>query len=57
MSSFSLLILTLPQIQIPKAFGRVWHEGLLLKLEVYDATGKLFSLIKFKRVVLNGQVC
>ena len=45
-------------LDISKAFDRVWHEGLLFKLQIL---GKLITLIKYflscrkKRVVLNGQ--
>ena len=44
-----------------KAFDRVWHEGLLFKLECIGISGNLLSLLKsflssrFQRVVLNGQ--
>ena len=43
-----------------KAFDKVWHEGLLLKLKANGIDGPLFLLIKdflserFQRVVLNG---
>ena len=30
---------------IPKAFGRVWHAGLLLKLKSYGIKGWVFGLI------------
>ena len=48
-------------LDIPKAFDKVWHEGLLYKLETYGIEGQLLSLLKNylenreKRVVLNGQ--
>ena len=47
-------------LDISKAFGKVWHEGLLFKLEHIGISGNL-SLLKsflsnrFQRVVLNGQ--
>ena len=46
---------------ISKAFNRVWHEGLLFKLQQYGISGELITLIKDflscrkQRVVLNGQ--
>ena len=48
-------------LDIPKAFNRVWHEGLLYKLKLYGINGLLLKLLKsfltnrFQRVVLNGQ--
>ena len=45
-----------------KAFDKVWHEGLLLKLKANGIDGPLFLLIKdflserFQRVVLNGKM-
>ena len=48
-------------LDISKAFGKVWHEGLLFKLEHIGISGNLLSLLKsflsnrFQRVVLNGQ--
>ena len=48
-------------LDISKAFDRVWHEGLLFKLQQYGISGELITLIKDflscrkQRVVLNGQ--
>ena len=48
-------------LDISKAFDKVWHEGLLYKLETYGIEGQLLSLLKNylenreQRVVLNGQ--
>ena len=48
-------------LDISKAFDRVWHDGLLFKLESKGVSGNLFQLIKsflsgrFQRVLLNGQ--
>ena len=48
-------------LDISKAFDKVWHEGLLFKMEQYGINGSLLSLIKSflnnrkQRVVLNGQ--
>ena len=47
-------------LDILKAFDKVWHEGLLFKLERIGISGNLLSLLKrflnnrFQRVVLNG---
>ena len=49
-------------LDISKAFDKVWHDGLLFKLDSIGIKGKLLKLIKsylgFKkqRVVLNGSV-
>ena len=49
-------------LDISKAFDRVWHEGLLFKLQSYGINGPLLGLIKdfltdrLQRVVINGQV-
>ena len=48
-------------LDIPKAFDKVWHDGLLLKLKSYGISGCLFTVIKdflnnrHQRVVLNGK--
>ena len=48
-------------LDISKAFDRVWHEGLLFKLQQNGILGELITLIKDflscrkQRVVLNGQ--
>ena len=47
-------------LDISKAFDRVWHEGLLFKLQQNGKSGELITLIKYfvscrkQRVVLNG---
>ena len=48
-------------LDISKAFDKVWHEGLLFKLETIGISGNLLKLFQSflsdrqKRVVLNGQ--
>ena len=47
-------------LDISKAFDKVWHEGLIFKLELNGISGKLLRLIKDflsdrkQRVVLNA---
>ena len=49
-------------LDLPKAFDRVWHEGLLYKLECNGITGNLLALIqdylanRKQLLVLNGKV-
>ena len=48
-------------LDLSKAFDKVWHQGLLFKLESFEIRGKLLNLLKdylsnrFQRVLLNGQ--
>ena len=48
-------------LDISKAFYKVWHEGLLFKLECIRISGNLLSILKiflnnkFQRVVLDSQ--
>ena len=48
-------------LDISKAFDKVWHGGIIFKLETYGIKGKLLNLIKiylharYQRVVLNCQ--
>ena len=48
-------------LDISKAFDKVWHDGLLLKLKSYGISGCLFTVIKdffnnhHQCVVLNGK--
>ena len=48
-------------LDISKAFDKVWHEGLIFKLNSYSTEGELLSLLKNypqnreQRVVLNDQ--
>ena len=48
-------------LDISKTFDKVWHDGIIFKLETYGVKGKLLNLIKnylharYQRVVLNGQ--
>ena len=48
-------------MDISKAFGRVWHEGLIYKINSVGISGPLLKLIesflsnRYQRVLLNGQ--
>ena len=48
-------------LDISKAFDKVWHEGLIIKLKTYGIDGDLLKLLinyqenHKQRVVLNGQ--
>ena len=48
-------------LDISKAFDKVWHVGLIFKLNSHGVEGELLSLLKNylqnreQRVVLNGQ--
>ena len=47
-------------LDMSKAFGKVWHEGLLFKLRQNEINGKLINLLKSylsnrkQRVLING---
>ena len=48
-------------LDISKAFDKVWHEGILYKLEFIGISGNLLNLFRsflndrYQRVVINGQ--
>ena len=41
-------------LDISKAFDKVWHDGVLFKLETYDVKGKLLNLIKNSMHLIKG---
>ena len=49
-------------IDTSKAFGRIWHAGLLYKLKSYGISGQIFGIIssflsnRRLRVVLDGKI-
>ena len=48
-------------MDLPKAFDKVWHDGLIYKLKSLGISGNLLKLIqyyldnRFQRVLLNGR--
>ena len=48
-------------LDISKTFDKVWHDGLIFKLQMYSIDGKLLKLLKSylkdrqQRVLLNGE--
>ena len=47
-------------MKLSKAFDKVWHQGVLFKLESFGIREKLLNLLedlsnRFQRVLLNGQ--
>ena len=43
-------------LDLSKSLDKVWHQGLLFKLESFGILGKLLSLSnRFQRVLLNGK--
>ena len=50
-------------LDLSKAFDKVWHQGLLFKLESFGIRGKLLNLLedylsnRFQRVLLNRHEC
>ena len=41
-------------LDISKAFDKVWHDGILFKLETYGVKGKLLNLIKSSCTLSKG---
>ena len=62
-TNFLMKVLKLAEffLDISKAFDRVWHNGLILKLQENGISDKLLLLLKYflksrkQRVVLKGQ--
>ena len=50
-------------LDISKAFDKVWHDGLIYKLQQNGISGELLNILvdflnnRKQRVVLNGQSC
>ena len=48
-------------LDISKAFGKVWHEGFIYKMETMGFTGNILRLLQsflsnsYQRVTINGQ--
>ena len=49
-------------LDIPKAFDKVWHKGIIFKLQQNEISGKLLRVLsdflkdRKQRVIVNGQV-
>ena len=42
-------------LDISKAFDKVWHDGIIFKLETYGIKGIWHLHARYQKVVLNGQ--